>query len=57
MPYITKTARAIVDGGGTMQTAGELNYALTQVIRKYLVSHGKSYAVFNDILGALKARS
>lgn len=54
MPYITPTARAILGSGGTIQTPGELNYSLTQVIKKYLEAHGKSYQTFNDILGALE---
>jgi hypothetical protein len=54
MPYIVPTARQIIDTGGAIQTAGELNYAFTQVIKRYLSIHGKSYTVFNDIVGALE---
>jgi hypothetical protein len=37
-----------------MQTAGELNYEVTLLIRSYLAVHGRSYQVFNDITGALE---
>jgi hypothetical protein len=36
MPYITKTARQIIDHGGPIATAGELNYAITkELLRMY----------------------
>jgi hypothetical protein len=54
MPYITQTAREVLADGGVIQTAGELNYEFTQVIRRYLEVHGLSYRVFNDIVGALE---
>jgi hypothetical protein len=30
MPYITRTARQIIDHGGPIATVGELNYAITK---------------------------
>jgi hypothetical protein len=35
MPYITQTARKIIDEGGTIQTAGELNYTFTKELKKF----------------------
>lgn len=54
MPYITQTARDIIDDGGAVVTPGELNYAFTQVIKNYIGTRGKNYGVFNDIIGALE---
>lgn len=53
MPYIEKSRRPMVlrDGPGT---AGELNYALTLVIRSYLKAKGLQYQTCNDIVGALE---
>lgn len=52
MPYITKDRRhaAVTQGP---ENAGELNYALTLVVRSYLKSKGLSYQTCNDIVGAL----
>jgi hypothetical protein len=36
------------------QTAGELNYLVTMICRKYLEVFGKSYQTMNDIVGALE---
>jgi hypothetical protein len=35
MPYITQTARQIIDDGGIIQTAGELNYTFTQALKRF----------------------
>lgn len=56
MPYISKERRSAIEVlGETPATAGELNFALTKLILRYLRLKGKSYATFNDILGALDA--
>lgn len=34
--------------------AGELNFVFTLEVQEYLSSHGESYQVYNDILGALE---
>lgn len=33
-------------------TPGDLNYLMTRLAHEYLVMHGKSYSVLNDIVGA-----
>lgn len=35
-----------------METSGELNWAITQLLEDYRAEHGDSYGTFNDILGA-----
>ncbi len=52
MPYIEKKYRA--DAQQTLLTVGELNYAITSVIKSYLDITPMSYSTINDILGALE---
>jgi hypothetical protein len=51
MPYIKQEARRYAEIGPT--TAGELNFALTMLIKGYW-EDGKNYQAINDILGALE---
>jgi hypothetical protein len=37
-----------------INTAGELNYALTMICREYIEDNGVSYQAYNDIIGALE---
>ena len=54
MPYISKVIRKAIDGSQLQPaSAGELNYALTRVIQKYLNSH-PGYQGINDVVGALE---
>ncbi len=52
MPYIVKEDRCVA--ARYPETSGQLNYAFTNLIRKYLRTKGHSYATFNDIVGALE---
>ncbi|MCC6610658.1 MAG: hypothetical protein IT515_13420 [Burkholderiales bacterium] len=55
MPYITADARARLDEGGTPETAGELNYAITRLVDDYLMQKGGvRYAHLNEVVGALE---
>lgn len=54
MPYISRTARQRLDQTPDPRDAGELNYCLTMLLRRYLEQHGLSYATLNDALGALE---
>lgn len=54
MPYIDPAARSHLEDGGSPADAGELNYALTQLLLRYLTTHGLAYHTINDILGALE---
>lgn len=54
MPYITKTRRKVIDEGGDPLNAGELNYAFTSLIVRYIKATGElNYQKINDVLGAL----
>lgn len=53
MPYIKPADRdqLLVRAA---QNSGELNYELTQVVKRYLKNQGHSYRTMNDIMGALE---
>jgi hypothetical protein len=54
MPYITQERRAVLNESmGKPQTAGELNYMLTVLVRDYFNEH-RNYQGINDIVGALE---
>lgn len=64
MPYIKKDRRLAIatsDEGGEcilaeahVQDAGELNFAITTLCLDYERFYGRSYKVFNEIIGALE---
>ena len=58
MPYIKKSRRDDLDNQGCEpMTAGELNYVITKLLRRFAYgsrSEGLSYAAINDVLGALE---
>jgi len=54
MPYIKADRRPELNQGECPKNAGELNYILTKEIDRYRREHGDSYAVFNDIMGAIE---
>ncbi len=59
MPYIKPNRRAELEEHlrhvPVPYTAGELNFVITTIIKYYFGVHGKSYMIFNDIMGALEA--
>ena len=55
MPYIKPEQREELNSGERVPAnAGELNYAITTLIREYLLENGESYQNFNDCMGALE---
>lgn len=54
MPYIDQETREVLQLGGPAENAGELNFQITKLVVQYLLTHGKSYQVMNDIVGALE---
>jgi hypothetical protein len=54
MPYIKTSDRLDLMIGRPPQTAGELNYQITLLLKKYLVDNGLSYSKINDVMGALE---
>ncbi len=55
MPYITQERRELLDLGlgDRPETAGELNYAFTMLIKEYL-GDKPNYQRYNDVVGALE---
>jgi hypothetical protein len=51
MPYITQERRT--PARTTPATAGELNYAITQLVLDYLSRNGERYQTFCEIEGVL----
>jgi len=54
MPYIKQKRRLQIEEGDTIDTCGELNYAITKLIVDYLENRGEKYQTYNDIIGALE---
>jgi hypothetical protein len=55
MPYIAQDDRNRIDTGGEPETAGELNYAITLLVDRYLVARGGiRYAHLNEVVGVLE---
>ena len=59
MPYIPKSEKDRVDKGlvalhlSEINNAGALNYAVHQVIAKYISQNKDDYQTYNDIIGVL----
>jgi len=55
MPYIKPERRLAIDSGEIPKDSGELNYAVTKLLNRYLVTGTKiNYQRFNDIIGVLE---
>lgn len=55
MPYIKQNLRDGIDSGECVPAdAGQLNYAITSLLRKYENFNGTKYQTFNDMIGALE---
>ena len=54
MPYISKTDREELENGDLPVNAGELNYLISTLVDDFMLEHGKSYSVMNEIVGALE---
>lgn len=49
MPYIEQERRDTII---IPETAGELNFMITELLLVYMRHNGKSYGTYNDIIGA-----
>lgn len=60
MPYITQERRdalfndSLEDTNDAMESAGELNYMITGLLKRYIDHKGLKYDTINDIIGALE---
>jgi hypothetical protein len=57
MPYIDKGIRQSITDGRVPTKPGELNYAISQLVKSYIVMNGRSYTTFNAIAGVLSCLS
>ena len=60
MPYLAKSKRVLVHPAPRSiamspdPSPGELNYAITALVKDYLESRGTSYATINEVIGVLE---
>ena len=54
MPYLTKEKRFEIRASRLPENAGDLNYAFTEIAKRYILTNGESYQHYNDLLGALE---
>lgn len=54
MPYIPPEARRRLEQDHEPQTAGEMNYAVTVAIDRFINVHGLSYETLNTAIGILE---
>lgn len=55
MPYLDEERKTnLLQYPTMMSKSGDLNFLLTNTCLTYLQVHGKSYAILNDIVGALE---
>ena len=55
MPYIIQSARyELGTGYRRPATAGELNYAISMMIKEYVGTFGLSYSTLNEVVGVLE---
>ena len=54
MPYIERDRRSALEPSGKPETAGELNYAVTRLVDRYLSEKGLRYQHVNEAIGVLE---
>jgi len=57
MPYIEKGVRSSIADGRVPTKPGELNYAMSQLVKGYIAMNGLSYTTLNAIAGVLSCLS
>jgi hypothetical protein len=57
MPYIDRGIRQSLAEGRVPTKPGELNYAISQLVKGYIAMNGRSYTTFNAIAGVLSCLS
>lgn len=54
MPYISPESRRRLEQDHEPKTAGEMNYAITVALDRYIKVHGLSYDTLNTVVGILE---
>jgi hypothetical protein len=55
MPYIKAAQKHALAAGARIDGPGELNYSITELIKRYWVNSPRNYASLNDVMGALES--
>ncbi len=53
MPYIKQKHRDELAQGKLPENAGELNFQITTLLLDYVKRQGKSYKIFNEVMGVI----
>jgi hypothetical protein len=54
MPYLDSGIRASLDEGRKALKGGEINYQVSKLVNDFIAMRGLSYAVINEVIGALE---
>ncbi len=57
MPYIQQGERPDIDSAIdqlNIEHCGQLNYAISMIIKEYLKRHGNNYSNINEVIGVLE---
>lgn len=55
MPYISQDKRSALEFEGELPiTPGDLNYAITSLVHRYITAKGKSYGTLNEAMGVVE---
>ena len=54
MPYLTSGERSSLDDGRKALKGGEINYQVSKLVNDFIAMKGLSYAVINEVIGALE---
>jgi hypothetical protein len=54
MPYLPNERRAQLHNNDPAKYAGDVNYLISELCRKYLIQRGMSYMTINELVGALE---
>ncbi len=46
--------RSLIIDGGSIETPGDLNYAITMLAIDYIKKNGERYKNYNDVVGAIE---
>jgi len=57
MPYIPEKDREYLAYGHVPAKPGELNFLISQIIRRYLAEQGRTYTTLNTVAGVLSCLS
>lgn len=54
MPYVKQELRPGLEAGQPIQTAGNLNFLITNLLKRYWINSPQNYETINAIMGAIE---